>query len=137
MLAVNVGVREVLLASSMRDSAPVSALAGFYSSVAVLYGAGLRRSRILPWALLTGASAGASHLAYDQLERSKCDYVRALPAGREPSLGDWLSWATAPQSRAEWTHRLGQRLDWLLYGEDILEIRRRVAAQTKERDVGS
>ena len=121
----------------MRDNAPVSALAGFYSSVAVYYGAGLRRSRILPWALLTGASAGALHLAYDQLDRSKYDYVRALPAGREPSLGDWLSWATAPQSRAEWTHRLGERLDWLLYGEDILEIRRRVAAQSKDRDVGS
>jgi hypothetical protein len=121
----------------MHDTAPVSALAGFYSSVAVYFSAGLRRSRILPWALLTGASAGGAHLAYDQLDRSKCDYVRALPAGREPSLADWLSWASAPKSRAEWTHRLGQQMDWLLYGEDILEIRRRVAAQSKERDVGS
>lgn len=121
----------------MNDNAPVSALAGFYSSVAVYYSAGLRRSRILPWALLTGASAGAVHLTYDQLQRSKGAYVRALPAGREPSLSDWFSWAAAPKSRAEWTHRLGQQLDWLLYGEDVLEIRRRVAAQSKDRNVGS
>jgi hypothetical protein len=117
----------------MRDSAPLSALAGTYSSAGLLAATRFRRARIVPFALVAGGGTGMAHLAADRLAQSKYEYVRTLTAEQEPSLGDWLSWATAPAKRAEWAHRFGESLDWLLYGSDILEVRRRVA-QRKERD---
>lgn len=105
----------------------MSVLAGFYSSAALSYAVGVRRARILPWALLTGAAGGLAHVAYDQAQLSKRAYLHALPADREPELGDWIGWVVTPASRPEWTHRLGAQIDWLFFGSDIIEVRRRLA----------
>jgi len=131
----------MLIAAQMHDAAPVSVLAGFYTSAALSVAAGIRRSRILPWAMFTGAAAGLAHLAYDRVELSKHAYVRSLPAGRPPTIVDWLAWAAAPPKRSEWTHRIGAQLDWLLFGNDIIEVRRRLAERrsggTRRQEAGS
>lgn len=124
----------MLIAAQMRDSAPVSALAGMYSATALSLSVGMRRSRILPWALFTGTAGGLAHIAYDEAQRSKRAYLSALPAGREPELGDWIGWAITPAARPEWTHRLGAQLDWLFFGSDIIEVRRRLEERKEKRE---
>ncbi|KAJ1615970.1 hypothetical protein T492DRAFT_1109694 [Pavlovales sp. CCMP2436] len=121
------GIREVLIAGKMQDSAPTSAMAGIYASTIFLVATGTSRPRILPWAMLSGAAAGAANVGYARVQQSKWQYVRALPVNRQPSLGDWFLWAITPTKRDEWAHSVSAQLDWLLYGSDIIEMRRRLA----------